>query len=157
MSALTSKEATAILISVMLLLLSLRNVSVFGIYPVHIITTFFILVCGYYAKEAGAKAGKKFLFTTTTNALLLNDETIQFGGLLSGVFSGFGRIASVVAFAFTGIAVGALAYDDFESYNIIIETLVASIVFIIISFQFDDKIKSVLRPSVTSEGFLSFA
>ena len=32
----------------------------------------------YYAKEAGAKAGKKFLFTTTTNALLLNDETIEF-------------------------------------------------------------------------------
>ena len=32
----------------------------------------------YYAKEEGAKHGKKFLFTTTTNALLLNDETIQF-------------------------------------------------------------------------------
>ena len=32
----------------------------------------------YYAKEQGAKAGKKFLFTTTTNALLLNDETIEF-------------------------------------------------------------------------------
>ena len=32
----------------------------------------------YYAKEQGAKVGKKFLFTTTTNALLLNDETIAF-------------------------------------------------------------------------------
>ena len=32
----------------------------------------------YYAKEAGEKAGKKFLFTTTTNALLLNDDVIQF-------------------------------------------------------------------------------
>ena len=32
----------------------------------------------YYAKEQGAKAGKKFLFTTTTNALLLNYETIEF-------------------------------------------------------------------------------
>lgn len=32
----------------------------------------------YYAKEEAAKAGKKFLFTTTTNALLLNDETIRF-------------------------------------------------------------------------------
>ena len=32
----------------------------------------------YYAKEQGAKVGKKFLFTTTTNALLLNDETIRF-------------------------------------------------------------------------------
>ena len=31
-----------------------------------------------YAKEEGAKLGKKFLFTTTTNALLLDDETIKF-------------------------------------------------------------------------------
>ena len=31
-----------------------------------------------YAKEEGAKVGKKFLFTTTTNALLLNDETVEF-------------------------------------------------------------------------------
>ena len=31
-----------------------------------------------YAKEEGAKAGKKFLFTTTTNCLLLDEPTIQF-------------------------------------------------------------------------------
>ncbi len=32
----------------------------------------------YYAKEEAAKRGKRFLFTTTTNGLLLNDETIKF-------------------------------------------------------------------------------
>ena len=32
----------------------------------------------YYAKEEGKKRGKRFLFTTTTNALLLDDETIRF-------------------------------------------------------------------------------
>ncbi len=32
----------------------------------------------YYAKEEAAKRGKRFLFTTTTNALLLDDETIRF-------------------------------------------------------------------------------
>ncbi len=31
-----------------------------------------------YAKEEGAKLGKRFLFTTTTNGLLLDDETISF-------------------------------------------------------------------------------
>lgn len=31
-----------------------------------------------YAREKGAERGKKFLFTTTTNALLLNDEAIEF-------------------------------------------------------------------------------
>ncbi len=32
----------------------------------------------YYAKEEGEKLGKRFLFTTTTNGLLLDDETIAF-------------------------------------------------------------------------------
>ena len=32
----------------------------------------------YYAKEEGAKVGKKFLFTTTTNCLLLDEPTIEF-------------------------------------------------------------------------------
>ncbi|MGN0804321.1 MAG: thioether cross-link-forming SCIFF peptide maturase [Candidatus Coproplasma sp.] len=32
----------------------------------------------YYAKEKASAVGKKFLFTTTTNALLLNDEAIKF-------------------------------------------------------------------------------
>lgn len=32
----------------------------------------------YYAKEKAAAVGKKFLFTTTTNALLLNDDAINF-------------------------------------------------------------------------------
>lgn len=32
----------------------------------------------YYAKEKAAARGKRFLFTTTTNALLLNDEAIEF-------------------------------------------------------------------------------
>jgi len=32
----------------------------------------------YYAKAEAAKAGKKFLFTTTTNGLLLDDEKIAF-------------------------------------------------------------------------------
>jgi uncharacterized protein len=32
----------------------------------------------YYAKEKAAKVGKRFLFTTTTNALLLDDDAIKF-------------------------------------------------------------------------------
>lgn len=32
----------------------------------------------YYAKEEAAKLGKKFLFTTTTNGLLLDDDAINF-------------------------------------------------------------------------------
>ena len=151
-SAITSKEATAVLISIMLLLLSLRNLNIYGVYPVHIIITLLILVCGYYAKEAGGAivgiCGGITMGLSGADTFLLS--FYAFGGLLSGVFSGFGRIASVVAFVFTGVAVGALSYNDFEDYNVITETLIASLIFIVISFKFDEKIKSVLRPSVTS-------
>ena len=32
----------------------------------------------YYAKEQAAKRGKKFLFTLTTNGLLLKDDVAEF-------------------------------------------------------------------------------
>lgn len=152
LTSLTSKEATAIFISVMILLLSLRSINIFGVYPVHIIISLLILICGYYTKEAGGAivgvCGGITMGLSGADMFLLS--FYAFGGLLSGVFSGFGRIASVIAFVFAGLAVGALSYDNFESYNVIIETLIAALIFIVISYKFDEKIRSVLRPSVTS-------
>lgn len=152
LTSLTSKEASAIFISVMILLLSLRNVNIFGVYPVHIVISLLILTCGYYTKEAGGAivgiCGGITMGLSGADMFLLS--FYSFGGLLSGVFSCFGRIASVVAFIFTGLAVGALSYDTFENYNVIIETLVASLVFIVLSYKFDEQIKCVLKPSVTS-------
>ncbi len=152
LSMLTSKEATAIIVSVMLLLLSLRTVSIFGVYPVNIITTFLILVCAFYCKEAGGAivgicAG---LITSlgSTNILLLS--FYAFGGLLSGVFSTYGKIASFIAFVFSGVAVTALSYENFDSWGIIAETLIAGALFFVLTSRFDEKFRSVLKPNVTS-------
>lgn len=52
------------------------EVDFFGGEPLMCLQTIKNVVC--YAKDKAAAAGKKFLFTTTTNALLLNDEAIKF-------------------------------------------------------------------------------
>ena len=52
------------------------EVDFFGGEPLMCIDTIKNIV--YYAKEKAAARGKKFLFTTTTNALLLNEEAIEF-------------------------------------------------------------------------------
>ena len=52
------------------------EVDFFGGEPLMCLQTIKNVVC--YAKEKAAAVGKKFLFTTTTNALLLNDEAVEF-------------------------------------------------------------------------------
>ncbi len=152
LSMLTAKEATAITISGMLLLLSIRNMNVFGIYPVNIITTFLILVCAFYCREAGGAivgicAG---LITALGKSDVLLLSFYSFGGLLSGVFSTYGRIASFLAFLFSGVAVITISYENFDSWGIVIETFAAGVLFFILTSRFDEKFKRVLKPNVTS-------
>lgn len=151
-SMLTSKETTAVTVAVMLLLLSLRDLSVFGIYPAHIITGFLILICAFYGKEAGgAVVGVCGGITASLgggDAFLMS--FYSFGGLLAGVFSVYGRLASFAAFIFSGVAVAAVSYDDFENPLLLIEFLVSGIAFLIVSKKFDSKISAILRPAVTS-------
>ncbi len=152
LSMLTAKEATAITISTMLLLLSLRNVSIFGIHPVNIITTFLILVCAFYCKEAGgAIVG---ICAGVITALGASDVLLlsfySFGGLLSGVFSAYGRIASFLAFLFSGVAITAISYEKFDSWGIIAETIIAGTLYFILTIRFDPKFKSILKPNITS-------
>ncbi len=152
LTMLTSKEATAVIISTMLLLLSLRNVSFFEVYPVNIITTFLILVCAFYCKEAGgAIVGVCGGLTTglgSSNIYLLS--FYAFGGLLAGVFSAYGRIAAFLAFVFSGVAITVVSYESFDSWGMIIETVIAGALFFIITSRFDEKIRTVLKPSVSS-------
>ncbi len=152
LSMLTSKETTAVTVCIMLLLLSLRDLSLFGVYPVHIITGFLILLCSFYGKEAGGAVvgvcGGITMSLGGGDIFLLGFYAL--GGLLSGVFSVYGRIASFAAFVFSGVAVAAVSYENFENPLVIIETVVSGVAFIIISKKFDNKLKALLRPAVTS-------
>ena len=152
LTMLTSKEATAVIISVMLLLLSIRKIDLFGIHPANIITTLLILICAFYCKEAGgAIVG---ICGGLTSALGSADITLlsfySFGGLLSGVFSTYGRIASFLAFAFSGVAVAVVSDESAKLPTMLIEAVISGALFFVITYLFDEKIRVVLKPNVTS-------
>lgn len=149
---LTSKKATSLVISISLLLLSLRNVSIAGIYPVHIITVLIILVCGFYAKEAGgAIVG---VCTGVALGLSTSDVTLityySLGGLLAGAFSTLGRIGSFMAFALSGFAVLTLSGSFENAVVLAIETAVSGISFIVLTKKFNKQLEAIFLPSVVS-------
>ena len=152
LSMLTSKEATAVVISFTLLLLSLRDFSVAGVYPVHIITQFLILVCAYYCREAGGAivgvCGGLTMSLGTENVFLLAFYAL--GGLLGGAFSAFGRIASFSAFVFSGVAVTVIAFQKADVLPLLIETVASGIAFIILTTKFNSSFERVFLPAVTS-------
>lgn len=151
-SMLTSKDATAFAVSGMLLLLSVRNISIFGIYPAHILIQLLIMICAFYAKEAGgAIVGVCGGITASLGGgdmFLLGFYSL--GGLLSGMFSRFGRIASFLAFAFSGAAVAVISYESFGDLAVVVETVVSGVLFIVLSKYFNSKFEEVLKPSVVS-------
>ena len=149
---LSSKKATSLVISLSLLLLSLRGLNIAGVYPVHIITVVIILVCGFYAKEAGgAIVG---ICTGVALGLSTADVTIitfySLGGLLAGAFSALGRVASFLAFALSGFAVLALSGGFDNAVPMAVETVAAVVVFMILSFKFNRQLEAVFLPSVVS-------
>ncbi len=149
---LTSKKATSLVISLSLLLLSLRNVSVSGVYPVHIITVVIILVCGFYAKEAGgAIVG---ICTGIALGLSTSDVSVitfySLGGLLAGAFSGLGRIASFMAFVLSGFAVLTLTGTFENIIPLAIETAFSGVLFMILTQKFNKQLEAVFLPSVVS-------
>lgn len=149
---LSSKKATSLVISLSLLLLSLRSVNVAGVYPVHIITVVVILVCGFYAKEAGgAIVG---ICTGVALGLSTADVTVitfySLGGLLAGAFSTLGRVASFMAFLLSGFAVLALSGGFDNAVPLAVETGAAVVIFMILSLKFNRQLEAIFLPSVVS-------
>ena len=149
---LTSKKATSLVISVSLLLLSLRSLNIMGVYPVHVITIFIILVCGFYAKEAGGA----IVGICTGIALGFGAADISvitfysLGGLLAGAFSALGRVASFMAFVLSGFAVLTISENFDNLVPIVIETMISGIAFLIVTKKFNKQFESVFLPSVVS-------
>ncbi len=151
-TSVSSKEATALIIAFAVLLLSINDISFYGIYPAHILSCVIILVCGYYGREAGGA----IVGVCTGTALTLCDggtELLAFyslGGLLCGAFSSFGKIACTTAFAFSGVAVTIICYGTQAIAPVVAETLISVVLFFIITRWFGDTLESVLVPRVAS-------
>ena len=151
-SALTSKEAIALIISFSLLLLSLKDFSILGVFPAHIFAIAIILICAKYAKEAGGT----IVGVCTGITMSLGSGNIfllayySFGGLIAGVVSRFGKIISFLGFSISGVLVSIIAYEQMNNIAIIIETLIAGCIFIFLPNKINIKLEEILSPRVTS-------
>lgn len=152
LSMLTSKETTAIVISITLLLLSLNGFEIVGVYPAHIIAQLFVLVCAFYGKEAGGAivgiCGGLTMSLGGSDIFLLAFYSL--GGLLSGAFSTLGRIASYLAFVLSGVAVTAIDYSSVDIKSTFIETAASGVLFVFLTRKFNEKLVGIFIPSVTS-------
>ena len=117
-----------------------------------IIATLIILICAKYSKEAGGTIVGVCTGITmslgTGNVFLLAFYSL--GGLIAGVVSAFGKIASFIAFSLSGVLVSIIAYENFENYAIIIETIIAGIIFIFLPPKINRRLDEILSPKVTS-------
>ncbi len=151
-SSLTSKEAIALIISFSLLLLALKDINAFNVFPAHIIATVIILICGKYSKEAGGTivgvcTGITMSFGTGNIFLL---AFYSLGGLIAGVVSKYGKIASFIGFSLSGILVSILSNQEIDNIALIIETFIAGCIFLILPNKINNKIEEVLSPKVNS-------
>ena len=151
-SSLTSKEAIALIISFSLLLLALKDINAFNVFPAHIIATVIILICGKYSKEAGGTivgvcTGITMSFGTGNIFLL---AFYSLGGLIAGVVSKYGKIASFIGFSLSGILVSILSNQEIDNIALIIETFSAGCIFLILPNKINNKIEEVLSPKVNS-------
>ena len=152
LSAVSSKDATAFVVTITLLLLSINEINVYSIYPAHIIAGLLILVCGFYGGESGGAivgicAG---ITTTLTDGATELSAFYSLGGLLCGVFARFGKIPCALAFAFSGLAVTILSNGAQSIVTLGIETAISAVLFLIITYRFNSSFEKLLVPVVTS-------
>ena len=150
--SLTSKEAIALVISFSLLLLALKDINAFNVFPAHIIATVIILICGRYSKEAGGTivgvcTGITMSFGTGNIFLL---AFYSLGGLIAGVVSKYGKIASFIGFSLSGVLVSILSNQEIDNIALIIETFISGCIFLILPNKINNKFKEILSPKVNS-------
>ena len=150
--SLTSKEAIALVISFSLLLLALKEINIFNVFPAHIIATVIILICGKYSKEAGGTivgvcTGITMSFGTGNIFLL---AFYSLGGLIAGVVSKYGKIASFIGFSLSGVLISILSNQEIDNIALIIETFIAGCIFLILPNRINNKFQEILSPRINS-------
>ncbi len=150
--SLTSGEAILIIVSLSLLLLSVKNISFFGIFPAQIVGMLAVLICGYYGREWG---GSAVGICTGLSLSLGSGEYIialilSFCGLVCGAVSRFGKIVSAVTFVAFSIVLSVVAYGNTEHISIIGEVIAASVLFLIMPKNLSEYFSELLTPVTVS-------
>ncbi len=146
LSALTSKEATCIVVCGVLLLMSVRDISVFSVSPVNILAGLLVMISGCYNRESGGS----IIGICAGTALGIGTEDVFLfarfclGGLLSGVFSAYGKIPCLGGFILSCFITVVAGYDYVDLPSVIAECLLSSGLFMLLTYKFDHKLSALL-------------
>lgn len=149
---LSSKEAVSVVIAGSVLLLSIKDLSLFGIYPSHVLAVLVTLFCAFYSREAGgAVVGiccGTVLSLGSGNLYFL--AFCAFGGLVAGVVSGLGRIAVYLAFSFCAAAVTVAVKGETPELSFLLEIAASGVLFLLMPKKITAVIERALTPSSPS-------
>ncbi len=129
----TTKEVTSIVISVLLVILSLSKLSLLGVTPSGVATSYVILLSAYLFKESGGAivgTGASLGFAMTGNSL----PTVfcyAGAGLFSGLFAYSGRVLCACAYIFSYGALYIFLGGTGENIFPLIETALATVFFVL--------------------------
>ena len=130
---LTSKEVVSLVISLLSLILCVSGISFMNISFSGIACSYIVMLSAYLFKESGGAvigSGASLGFTMTGNS-----SPIVFcyagAGLFSGLFSYSGRVLCACAYIFCYGALYIFLGDDYENFGPLIETALASVLFVV--------------------------
>ena len=129
----TSKEVISLVVAALALILCLSRISLFGISLSGITCSYIVMIASYLFKESGGAVigtGASLGFTMTGNSL----PTVfcyAGAGLFSGLFSYSGRVLCACAYIFSYGALYVFLGDGDESFGPLIETALASVLFVL--------------------------
>lgn len=153
---LSQRELISVIISLCVVLLALERVQFSGISLGRIAAIFVILSAARYGKETGGTitgvSTGMFLSLGGGHALYMLPG-YGFGGLVAGVFAQFGRFACVLSFALANVIAGITASGSTtQALTGIYETVVASVIFLLVPESLLCRISGVFVPAGASDG-----
>ena len=129
----SSRELTSTIISILILLLSLHRFSILGFSLAGAICSYCVLCSAYLFREAGG--GIIGICASTGFAMLGDTSPLSFcycvAGLFSGVFSYSGRVLCAFSYIFSFGALFLYFGGSGENISMLMETALASILFIL--------------------------
>ncbi len=148
---LNPQQIACISVCTCIILLGLSAVSISGVSIGRILAVMIILFCAQYGAVAGgaisgSAIGVILSFAGYNVSYLAG--SYAFGGLISGVFSKFGRFATVIAFILSNAIVVLQSGDPQAAMSCLYEVAAATLIFMLIPKEYGDVIGRVFDPAV---------
>lgn len=152
----TNRELTSTVIAVLILLLTTNKIAVFGVSISGVICSFIIMSASYLFRESG---GAIMGTGATVGFLMIGNSTLTtfcycISGLFSGLFSYSGRVLCAFSYVFAYGGAFLLFGGTKDQLARLIETAIASVLFIIVPQKLFLQVKLRLSVStLTGDGF----